>query len=152
MVVVHVPNGVPVQQVEGFPETVNLDETETVVVRGRKVERPKTRPFKRSRKGALYVRPRSTMGLTEDELAWLKQHHRALFARLRITADSALVQKSKQKAAGKKEERVEKPKPPEGSGGSSGEDGPSGDGGAPSPEPPKGAPKGSSKGSGKGGK
>jgi len=139
MVVVHVPNGVPLQQVEGFPLLVDLKETETVVVRGRKVEQPKTREFKRSQKGALHVRPRSTMTLTEDELAWLKQHRKPLFTKLRVTADKDLTRASAARAAKKApEEPKPVPAPP----------------GDPPPDPPATGPSGSgsSKGSGKGSK
>jgi hypothetical protein len=83
MLVVHVPH-VGIQQIDDFPSSVELDATETVVVNNKKVKRQKRREFKRSCRGALHVRPRSTLMLTEDELAWLKKRHAKLAAKLQI--------------------------------------------------------------------
>lgn len=57
--VLYVPAGVALQQIEGFPADC-----------------------KRERKGALHVRPSSTLVVSEDELAYLKEKHPQLLARL----------------------------------------------------------------------
>ena len=59
MALVQVPIGVAARQIDDFPEGC-----------------------KRSRKGALYVRPRSTMVLTSDELDHLKAKHKDVAGKL----------------------------------------------------------------------
>lgn len=59
MPLVQIPVGIAPCQVDDFPEKVGKGEG--------------ARPFKRSCKGSLRLRPASTKVLTDDELAWLKE-------------------------------------------------------------------------------
>ena len=69
---VHVPVGVPPCQVDDFPSEVK--------------EGTGTRPFKRSCKGALHLRPASTKMLTDDEVKHIKtaKQHKKLGSRLSV--------------------------------------------------------------------
>jgi hypothetical protein len=87
--VLYVPRDVTVQQISDFPSTCD----------GRKTER--------SRNGSLYVRPNSTLTLSDDEVGWVKSKYPRLFAKLQIVADAEAVRTSIQHVSG----RIVKDKP-----------------------------------------
>jgi hypothetical protein len=67
-------------QIEGFPAKGKGD-----------------KPFQRSAKGALHIRPGSTRVLTVDELGFIRKHHPAVARSMHVLAeDSALKGVSKQ--------------------------------------------------------
>lgn len=82
MALVQVPIGVSACQVDDFPKDC-----------------------KRSRKGALYIRPRSTLVLTPDELDHLKAKHGNVASKLIVVG----VDEGKARSLAKKEAKGEKP-------------------------------------------
>lgn len=72
MPLINVPVGIAPCQIDDFPKTVGKGEG--------------AKPFERSCKGALFLRPASSKVVTQDELDWIKQHpeHKLLARRLTV--------------------------------------------------------------------
>lgn len=71
---INIPVGITPCQIDDFPATVKEGEGK---------DAPE-RPFERSCRGALYIRPSSTRPLTSDEVDWIKGHkgHKVLARRM----------------------------------------------------------------------
>ena len=70
MPLINIPVGIAPCQIDDFPKTVGKGED--------------AKPFERSCKGSLHLRPSSTKVVTQDELDWIKRHkeHKMLARRL----------------------------------------------------------------------
>lgn len=65
--------------------------------------------LERSRKGALYIRPASTLVLTDDEIAFLKEKHKALYDQLIIAVpEPTLVHKLTERARTEEKSEIKK--------------------------------------------
>lgn len=82
-------------QIEGFPTEVKEGEN--------------ARPFERSCEGSLHLRPGSTLDLTADEHAFIKEKHPAVFSSLRcMMTDEARAASVAAQAVDQPKEEAEK--------------------------------------------